>query len=157
MARDWTKAFRRASFRGVPFHVEVEEGQGGRRLAVMPIAGSETVVVEDMGRIPRLYPVTAYVAGEAADSEALALTAALDLPDAGLLVLPMEAPQLASVLEWHRSRERDVNGWIAFEVAFHEPAGVAAGFALVSGFGPIDGLLSAAVPVIAGAAARLAA
>lgn len=156
MARDWTKAFRHASFRGVPFHVEVEEGQGGRRLAVMPIAGSETVVVEDMGRIPRLMPVTAYVGGEAADGDALALTAALDAPGPGLLVLPMEAPQLASVLEWRRSRERDVNGWVAFEVAFHEPAGFGAAFALVNGFGPVDGLLSAAIPVIGGAAASLA-
>lgn len=155
MSRDWSKAFRPASFRGVSFRVEAEEAQGGRRLAVMPIAGSETVVVEDMGRIPRLMPVTAYLASETADAEALALTAVLDAPGPGVLVLPMEAPRLASVLEWRRVRERDRNGHVAFEVAFHEAAVATPGFAAVDGFGPVDGLLAAAVPVLASAAAGL--
>lgn len=155
MSRDWSTAFRPASYRGVSFRVEVEEAQGGRRLAVMPIAGSETVVVEDMGRVPRLMPVTAYVASEAADGEALGLTAVLDAPGPGVLVLPMEAPRLASVLDWRRMRERDRNGHIAFEVAFHEAAVTSPGFAAVDGFGPVDGLLVTAVPVLASAASGL--
>jgi len=155
MSRDWSTAFRPASFRGVPFRVEVEEAQGGRRLAVMPIAGSETVVVEDMGRVPRLMPVMAYLASETADAEALMLTAALDAPGPGLLVLPMEAARLASVLEWRRMRERDRNGHVAFEVAFHEAAVSAPAFAAVDGAGPVDGLMATAIPVLAGAAGGL--
>lgn len=153
MARDWTRAFRHASFRGVPFYVEDEDAQGGRRLAVSPIAVSETVIVEDMGRIPRLSPVTAYVGGDAADAQALALTAALDLPGPGLLVLPMAGPGLASVLEWARNRNRDRNGYVAFDIAFHEPASSAVPFAASTGFQAVDGLFRGLVDGLAGAAA----
>jgi prophage DNA circulation protein len=87
--RDWLTAFRPASFRGVPFKVDGEGMAGQRRLSISPIAYADSSVIEDMGRDPMIWPVTAYLAGDFADREAQALTAALSLKGPGLLVLPM--------------------------------------------------------------------
>lgn len=123
MARDWLSAFRPAVYRGVPFKVDIESAAGARRLSVSPIAYSEGNVVEDMGRQPRVHEVTAYVAGEAADADALAFMAALDRSGPGLLVLPMLPPQMARCSQWRLTREKGRAGFVAFDVLFME-AGV---------------------------------
>ena len=71
MSRNWIRALRAASFRGVPFKVEYEDAEGARRLSVSPIAYAETSVIEDMGRDPRMVTLAAYVAGDLADAAAV--------------------------------------------------------------------------------------
>ena len=125
MSRNWLRAFRPASFRGVPFKVDIESAAGARRLSVQPIAYAEGSVIEDMGREPRLNQIAAYVAGDIADAAAITLSAALDRKGAGLLVLPMMPPQMVRCSQWRLSREKDRAGHVAFDILFIE-AGLAA-------------------------------
>lgn len=140
--RDWTKALRAASFRGVPFRVDVEQAEGARRLSISPIAYAETSVIEDMGREPRIVSLSAYVVGDTADAAALALVAALDASGAALLALPMLAPMRARVQSWRLAREKYRGGYVAFDVQFVEEGLPAVPFGPVPGAGPIADIMS---------------
>lgn len=114
--RDWALTLLPASFRGVAFYVEGEALSGGRRAAIHEFAGGEISVIEDQGRRTRLVDVTAYVTGDAADGRAHRLTAALDAPGAGMMMLPIDGAISVHILDWRRARERDRNGYIAFDI-----------------------------------------
>jgi prophage DNA circulation protein len=129
MARDWLTTLRRASFRGVSFHVEAEDNVVGRRVAVHDISGGEAPVTEDMGALAREFSVAAYVAGDAADRVGLTLEAACGAPGPSLLMLPMDAARLMHCVGCRRHREKDRAGYVAYDLAFVEAgaAGVASG------------------------------
>jgi prophage DNA circulation protein len=60
----WTKNLRRASFRGVQFHVEARELAGGRRIHNHEYPKRNQNFPEDMGRKTRQFTVEAYVIGD---------------------------------------------------------------------------------------------
>jgi prophage DNA circulation protein len=151
--RDWLRAFRPASFRGVPFFVEVEETEGGRRVAVSPIAYSDLHVTEDMGGQARQFSLSAYVVGDAADAAARGFIAALNAPGAATLVLPMLGPVLIRVPHWRLSRERARAGYVGFEIDCVSAGLSSAPFAAVPGALAIASLISAGVGLISDAAA----
>ena len=127
--RDWRKTLYPAAFRGVPFHVEIEDGQGGRRLSISPIAYAESSVIEDMGRKAGTWQITAYTVGDAADLAAKALIAALDAKGPGLAVLPMIGPRMARVDSWGFSRAKYRHGYVAIDIALVEEGLAAIPFA----------------------------
>lgn len=129
--RDWLTAFRPASFRGIRFEVEVEDAEGGRRVAISPIAYSDLHVDEDMGGQPQTWPITAYVVGDLADAAAIAFMAALNRRGPGTLIAPMLGQILASVPRWRLSRERSRAGYVGFDIDF-----VVGGLAVVP-FAPV--------------------
>jgi prophage DNA circulation protein len=141
MTRDWLKAFRPASFRGIGFKVEIEETAGARRLSLSPIAYSDDTVIEDMGGEPRRFTLTAYVAGEIADAQAVAFAGALDAKGAGLLMLPMLGAVQARVISWRMNRRKEVAGYIAFDIELVRAGLSAVPFGPVAGAGPISDLL----------------
>jgi len=155
VARDWSRAFRRASFRGVPFWVDDEGDDGGRRLSVTHIAYGETPIVEEMGGAEDVWPTVAYVAGGLADAEALALTAACKAPGASMLVLPMLPPTLARAWRCRRNRRLDQNGYIAFDILFIEAGLAAVPFAPVLTAGPLAALMDAGRAIVGQAFADL--
>ncbi|QRM55150.1 DNA circularization N-terminal domain-containing protein [Sinorhizobium sp. BG8] len=129
--RDWTKTLLSASFRGVSFYVERDDLAGGRRAAIHEYAGGETSIIEDQGRRTRTFDVAAYVTGDTADGRAHRLTAALDAAGPGMLVLPIDGGQMVHILEWRRMRERDRNGYLAFDIRAAVPfAGTASGLTI---------------------------
>lgn len=150
--RDWLKAFRPASFRGVPFFVEGENADGGRRVAVSPIAYSDLHVTEDMGGEVRRFSLSAYVAGDAADGAARAFVGALNAPGAATLVLPMAGPVLVRVPRWSFSRERGRAGYVGFDVEFVSAGASALPFAAVPGALVIAALISSGADLVASAA-----
>jgi len=113
MSRDWSRAFKQASFRGVPFWVDSEGGAGGRRVSIQHVAYAESHVSEDFGSLEKDYPTQIYVASENADADILALEAAFNAPGAGLLKLPMQAETLVHVERYQFNRRRRVNGFIS--------------------------------------------
>ncbi len=139
--RDWLTAFRPASFRGVPFKVDGEGMSGQRRLSISPIAYADASVIEDMGRDPMIWPVTAYLSGDFADREAQALTAALSLKGPGLLVLPMHGAVRARAQDWRRDRRKDYAGHVAISISFIEEGFGSVPFGLLAGAGPIADML----------------
>ena len=118
MARDWNKAFRHASFRGVPFWVEVEEFAGGRRVSVQHVAYGERPITEDFGQAARSTPIAAYLTGDDADTKAAALNAALSAPGPGFLILPMQGARFAHATDFRQLRLRDRGGMIRFDIGF---------------------------------------
>ncbi|WP_414901190.1 DNA circularization N-terminal domain-containing protein [Rhizobium cremeum] len=112
--RDWAKTLRRASFRGVPFWVDMDDHSGGKRLARHEYAGGRTTYLEEMGLATPAYDVTAYLLGDLSDAQARALEVACNAAGPGRLVLPMDGGQLAYVEGFRRSRFKDQRGYIAF-------------------------------------------
>lgn len=119
MIRDWRRLLP-ASYNGVPFHVDSEDMSAGRRQAVHMVAGERPPVIEEIGPGAQSFSVTAYLAGDLADFRSHALVAALMLPGPGLLVLPIDGPLMAHVVEdgIRRSRSKDRNGYIAVDLGF---------------------------------------
>lgn len=153
--RDWLKAFRPASFRGVPFKVDVENASGGRRLSIHPIAYADTSVIEDMGRDPHRYSVTAYVVGDRADGAALALAAALATKGAGTLVLPMQGALAARVATWSWSRYKDYAGHVGIDIEFVEEGLAGVPFQAMAGAGALAALFAGGAAAIGAALARI--
>lgn len=122
--RDWTRAFRRASFRGIRFWVDRDGPDGGRRVAIHEVSGGDRHETEDLGRRADLHRITAYVASDLADLEGLALEAACKAPGPSILVLPMDPPFSANCVGIRRNRDKDENGYIGYDLAF-VPAGEA--------------------------------
>jgi hypothetical protein len=152
MARNWLTTLRAASFRGVAFHVEGEDGQRGRRVAVHDISGGEAPVTEDMGIAAREMRVLAYVTGDAADGRGLALEAACEAPGPSVLVLPIDAPRLMHCVECRRRRDRDRAGYLAYDLQF-VIAGAGVGAVITD---PLSGLRQVFDQAVDGAASALA-
>lgn len=126
--RDWSAAFRRASFRGVPFWVDEDGPEYGRRVAVHNIVGGELPVTEDLGRTATAFRIRAYVVSDTADAEGWALEAACSSPGASLLAMPMDPARMVHCTGCTRSRSKDRNGYIAYDLSF-----VVAGSAAIVG------------------------
>lgn len=127
--RDWSKAFRRASFRGVRFWVEKDGPDGGRRVAIHEVSGGDVHQTEDLGRRADLHRINAYVASDLADIEGLALETVCKAPGPSILVLPMDPPFLANCVGIRRNRDKDENGIVAYDLAFVPAGSVLAGAA----------------------------
>lgn len=150
--RAWNLAFRRASFRGVPFWVEEDGPDRGRRVAVMPVSGGEAILTEDMGLAPVEFRVSAYVASDMADFEGMALEAACTAPGPSRLVLPMDPGLSAHCASCRRNRSRDRNGYIAYDLAF-VPSG-SAGASAASGLGAVRAVFAAGAAAAAALISR---
>lgn len=116
--RDWAKTLRRASYRGVPFWVDYDDFNGGKRLARHEYAGGRVTLIEEMGLATADIEVTAYLVGDASDLESTVLGAALLAPGPGMLVLPISPAQLATAESFRRSQEKDRRGYIAMSIRF---------------------------------------
>lgn len=150
--RDWREAFFPASFRGVPFHVDRERPDFGRRLAVHDISGGGTDV-EDTGLKLPIYDVSAYVASDLADLNGQALEAAAQMPGPGFLMLPMDFGLSVYCDSCRRNREKDRNGLIAYDLTFLRPT--AGAVAELSAVPMLTGVVSAAAGAIVGAVASI--
>lgn len=151
--RDWSKTLRRASFRGVPFWVEGEGPEVGRRVAVHEISASETVLTEDMGARARTVYVDAYVVGDLSDLAGHALEAACAAPGASRLVLPMDAGITAHCTACVRDRQKDRLGFVGYRLEFVGGSG-GASFA-ASGLGLLRTTFAAGIAAAAAQLARL--
>lgn len=59
-SNDWRDRLRDASFRGVPFSVEDDEGSFGRRVQVHEYPNRDKPFTEDLGRATRRMTINAY-------------------------------------------------------------------------------------------------
>ncbi|HXV31722.1 MAG TPA: DNA circularization N-terminal domain-containing protein [Sinorhizobium sp.] len=112
--RDWARTLRRGRYRGVPFWVDFDDLNGGKRLAIHEYAGGRTSYIEEMGLKTSAFEVTAYLTGDTADAQAAALASACIAPGPGLLILPTVSGALAYVEDFRRAFEKDRLGYMAF-------------------------------------------
>jgi prophage DNA circulation protein len=85
---DWKNKLKKASFRAVPFYVDVSEFEPGRKKVVHEIPYAESPYVEDMGRKTRSFTVDAHVIGDDYWSARDALQLACDTAGSGKLIHP---------------------------------------------------------------------
>jgi prophage DNA circulation protein len=118
--RDWTKTLRPASYKGVGFFVEDEGGKSGRYVATHAYVKAESHQTEDMGRLPRDYHVSAYLAADDADT---ALQSFVDLcseAGPGTLVLPMQGAVQVRCTLCHVKARKEKLGYVELELEFAE-------------------------------------
>jgi len=110
-----------ASFRGIPFLVDVSERGGGRRAVVHEFPLRDDPFVEDLGRRARTFRVDGYVLGDEYIAERDALLAALeDVSGPGELVHPSHGVRRA-ICTGLSTRETIVDGGMAiFSIEFTE-------------------------------------
>lgn len=118
MGRDWTRAFWPATFKGFPFHVEADELEGGRRVTVAEVAYRDDPITEDFGGKATRSFVTAYLASEFVDAASIGFTLVLKSSGPGLLTLPLGIQGQYRCEHFRRVREKDRNGYIAFDLEF---------------------------------------
>ncbi|ASX25784.1 DNA circularization protein [Candidatus Williamhamiltonella defendens] len=85
---DWTNRLHPASFRGVPFQVEGEEGTFGRRVQTHEYPNRDKPYTEDLGRATRRFQISAYLVGEDYLAARDRLIGAIETPGPGTLVHP---------------------------------------------------------------------
>lgn len=146
--RNWLK-LRRASFRGVPFHVEDDGPMGGRRVVVHDISGGERPLTEDMGRMATAISVSAYVTTDAADAIGKALERACDAPGAALLSLPIDPARMVHCIGCERERRKDQAGYIAYRLSFVEAG--AGSLGSIAGISALRDVFDAAITTVASA------
>lgn len=109
----WRDRLGPASFRGVPFHVDVAEMTGGRRNVHHEFPFRDLPYVEDLGRRGRTFPVEAYVLGDDYMAARDALLAALEAEGPGELIHPYYGTRRVSVSGGFRVRETSAEGGVA--------------------------------------------
>lgn len=113
-----------ASYRGVPFVVEQNGGEAGRRGQVHEYWGRDIPYAEDGGRRARRIEFRAYVIGLDCAAQRDALLAAIEQKGPGLLIHPSMTPQMMQPDPLRPTRYREVwdkNLKIEFDLAFVEP------------------------------------
>ena len=112
---------RPASFRGVPFVVDVAAGEGGRRIVTHEFPLRDQPYTEDLGRAAQRHRIRAFVIGDDYQDKRDALLAACqDKNTAGTLVHPFlgERQCRSGLLRWSESKDR--GGYAAFDIDFVE-------------------------------------
>lgn len=117
----WRDNLRPASFRGVPFHVEGHNAQGGRRGQTHEFGGRDDPYREDLGRMARTWRIRAYVIGDDYFAKRNALQDALEKAGPGVLVHPwLGTIPAASATDYDLSEEKDKGGEAIFSITFVE-------------------------------------
>lgn len=117
----WRLRLQPASFNGVEFHVDVNQRQGGRRIALKEFPKRELPYAEDMGRKARRFVVSAYVIGSHFEDRRDALIDQLEKETNGRLVMPTSFDEKIVVVDGYSVTERrERGGYAEFEINFIE-------------------------------------
>lgn len=109
-----------ASFRGMPFHIDVGAKVSGRRNVVHEYPKRDDPYTEDMGRRARKFQISAYVIGSFYVLEAEALTTALEIEGPGTLIHPTMGPMQVVCDGYSRTESREEGGMARFDIQFVE-------------------------------------
>jgi prophage DNA circulation protein len=118
VARNWLKTLWAASYKGVPFFVEMDDENGSRRIVEHEFPMRDLPYNEDLGEGVRHYEITAYVASDSSDVDAASVIAICATRGPGALVLPSQGPVTVRCLDFKRSRTKDKHGYEALSLKF---------------------------------------
>lgn len=141
----WRDNLRRASFRGVAFHVEDAPSETGRRNQVHEFYGRDVPFTEEFGRRARRHHFRAYVIGDDYMARRDALIAACEGAASGTLVHPYWGEQqvVADFCGWVETRED--GRMCVFDLTFVEAGTGNAPTAVTSALSLIDAGATSAV------------
>ncbi|HYD05844.1 MAG TPA: DNA circularization N-terminal domain-containing protein [Reyranella sp.] len=119
--RNWPQTLRPASYKGAGFFIDEEAlAKSGRFVARHSFVKGESHSTEDMGRQPREFRVSAYLASDSADAEVREFVELCSEAGAGALILPMLGPVEARCIGCHVKAKSDKLGYVALELDFVE-------------------------------------
>jgi len=115
------RSFIGASFRGVPFFVDVSERSGGRRVVMHSFPGREDPYAEDLGRKTRSFRVDGYVLGDDYLAQRDALLEALEgVEGPGELKHPYHGVRIAICSSLSVRESKSDGGMATFAIDFDE-------------------------------------
>lgn len=116
----WHDRLQPGSFRGVPFHVDSNDLEFGRRKIVHKFPKRDKASIEDNGAEPDEMPIELFVIGPDYDYLRDALKNALKQPGPGELVIPKQGRQQVEVLRARLRETKGEGGKCSFSVTFIE-------------------------------------
>ncbi len=119
----WRAKWRQASYRGVPFYVEIGGKGSGRRTVLHEFPKRDVPYAEDLGRRAYEFTVVGYLIGPNYTTLRDRLEAALE--DAasqgpGVLVLPTRADMTVTCVRYNAVERRTMGGFVEIEMVFIE-------------------------------------
>ena len=115
---EWRDRKQGASFRGVPFWLDADSVNVGRRTQVHEFPQRDQPFVEDLGRRTREYKFTGFVVGDDCLSQRDKLLTALDTPGKGELVHPWFGRMSVTAGDCEVSHARNEMGMVRFSLVF---------------------------------------
>jgi prophage DNA circulation protein len=116
----WRDRLRKASFRDVPFEVEEDQGEFGRRVQTHEFPQRDKPYTEDLGRATRRFNITGFVLGAEYMDRHDALLNALEAPGPGALVHPWLGTLQVNVEKVTASHSLSEGGVCRFHITFVE-------------------------------------
>ncbi len=110
-----------ATFKGVPFNIEIETQEGGRKVAIHEYPGSDNRFVEDLGKRPGIFRVTGYISSKNNDDwlqQAKRLTTVLQEDTEGTLELTIVAPITVKAQTFSKTIKQIDIGRVDFNITF---------------------------------------
>jgi prophage DNA circulation protein len=126
--RNWPATVAQPSFRGVPFEVDTDGSQSGRRVVTHEYMAREFWDNEDLGIGKPTINVTGYVYGDDADKQVESLKRALLRPGPGTLVLPARPIVQARCLSFNSTWAANAMGIFTIQMQFIAEADQPGGF-----------------------------
>jgi prophage DNA circulation protein len=115
----WRAKLLPASYNGVPFHVEQQARNSGRRIVLHEYPKRDSPYAEDMGKHAIRYNITGYIVGPTYFINKMALIAVLESASGGVLIDPYLGFPLLAVCERYSVTEtRERGGYCTFEMVF---------------------------------------
>lgn len=115
---EWRDRKQGASFRGVPFWLDADSVNVGRRTQLHEFPQRDQPFVEDLGRRTRQYKFTGFVVGDDCLSQRDKLLTALDTPGPGELVHPWFGRLTVTAGDCEVSHARNEMGMVRFSLVF---------------------------------------
>lgn len=116
----WLDELRDATFRGVPFEVESDKGNGGRRASVTEFPKRDRPQIDDMGARAPSFNIEAFVIGDDCIAKRDALLAALNKAGPGELVHPTLGELRVQVGDVDWSFSTRMGGMFTFSIQFYD-------------------------------------
>ncbi len=116
--RDWEASLWPASYMGVPFWIEKDDEDGGKRLHRVEFPNRDTPYIQDLGAKAVDFTVKAYLIGDTSDVDSTALVQMFLAQGPGPLSLPIQGIVNARLHNYKRQRERDKMGLVSFDLVF---------------------------------------
>jgi prophage DNA circulation protein len=149
-AEDWKAGLLPASFRGVPFRVDVQSKVSGRREIEHEFAKRDLPKGEDMGRRGCRFTITGWVIGDDYVAQMEALMAALETEGSGTLVMTSQGPINVYPGPYTVVERRERGRMAEFEMSFIEAGDV-------QSFSPVTNTQSAVATAALSASAAVSA
>ncbi len=110
-----------ATFKGVPFNIEIETQEGGRKVAVHEFPGSDNRFVEDLGKRPGIFRVIGYISSKDNENwlqQTKRLTTVLEEDTEGTLELTIVGPITVKAQTFSKTLKQTDIGRVDFSITF---------------------------------------